>query len=301
MHNTWAASKRLPFVALNPCDQVMASVVVVVDWFMLLLADRVVSAVRVSISRLGSGMKFRMNSPQGKSILAMVRGGDYAHPGEDRAIAQVAQTLPQAEGRRLLDVGCGRGGTAEWFYRHRWGTVVGVDIDGESIDYARKQYPGVEFAQLDVVALDQLNQEPFDLAYLFNSFYAFPDQHAALRSIRAVCRPGAHLMIYDYTQAMGTELPAALGTEIGRPIVLEQVDAWMTEAKWNLVAIDDWTDRYVASYSDLLERFERNRSAIVTTAGDDWYEYVTGWYGALRQALATGVLGGAVLLASAAV
>jgi hypothetical protein len=45
-----------------------------------------------------------MNSPQGKSILAMVRGGDDAHPGEDNAIAQVAKSLPRARTHRLLDV-----------------------------------------------------------------------------------------------------------------------------------------------------------------------------------------------------
>jgi hypothetical protein len=33
--------------------------------------------------------------------------------------------------------------------------------------------------------------------------------------------------------------------------------------------------------------------------GADWYEFVTGWYGALREALATGALGGTVLTAVA--
>ena len=94
-------------------------------------------------------MRFRLNSPQGKAILAMVRGGDYAHPGEEQAIAQVAQELPRAAIRRLLDVGCGRGGTADWFHRHEWGTVVGVDIDSASVDYAQQQYPGVEFVQAE--------------------------------------------------------------------------------------------------------------------------------------------------------
>jgi len=146
-------------------------------------------------------MKFRMNSPQGKEILALVRGGDYAHPGEEAAIAQVAQTLPRRDINRLLDVGCGRGGTADWLVRHGWGTVVGVDIDGESIEYARHRYGGVDFARLDVVDLHQLQQEPADLAYLFNAFYAYPDQPAALKSLRKVCRCVAYLLIFDYTQS----------------------------------------------------------------------------------------------------
>jgi hypothetical protein len=51
------------------------------------------------------GHAIRMNSPQGKSIRAMVRGGDDAHPGEDNAIAQGAQSLPRATIPLLLDVG----------------------------------------------------------------------------------------------------------------------------------------------------------------------------------------------------
>jgi SAM-dependent methyltransferase len=244
-------------------------------------------------------MSFRLNTPQGKAILALARGGDYAHPGEEHAIAQVAEALPRAAIRRLLDVGCGRGGTADWFHRHQWGTVVGVDIDSASIDYARGQYPGVEFVHLDVLALDRLDRDPFDLAYLFNSFYAFPDQRAALRTIRTACKPGGHLLIYDYTQQAGSVLPEALGAEIGTPIVLEYIGAWMAEADWELMAVDDWSERYVAAYADLLRRFEHHQAAIVAMHGADWYEFVVAWYGALRQALATGALGGTVLMAVA--
>jgi SAM-dependent methyltransferase len=244
-------------------------------------------------------MQFRMNSPQGKSILAMVRGGDYAHPGEEAAIELIAQTLPRAEINRLLDVGCGRGGTAHWFYQHQWGTVVGIDIDSASIEYARNQYPGINFMHLDVLAIDQLNQDPFDLAYLFNSFYSFPDQRSALKSIRSACRTGAYLLIYDYTQPIKTKLPDLLSLELGKPIVLEQITAWMTDCNWKLLSKDDWTDRYLTSYSDLLQRFERNRSTIVATAGADWYEYAVECYGQLREALVTGALGGIALTAVA--
>jgi SAM-dependent methyltransferase len=82
--------------------------------------------------------------------------------------------------RRLLDIGCGRGGTAEWFNQRGWGTVIGIDIDHASIECATGRYPGVEFLQLDVADLGRLERGPFDLAYVFNSFYAFPNQQTGL-------------------------------------------------------------------------------------------------------------------------
>jgi len=138
-------------------------------------------------------MLFRMNSPQGKAILALVREGDYAHPGEEEAIDAVTNDLPRTSIHRVLDIGCGRGGTANWFYQHKWGEVVAIDIDANSIDYAQKTYPQVQFHACDVTDVNQLSLPSFDLAYLFNSFYAFPDQRAALKAIRNVCRDGTHL------------------------------------------------------------------------------------------------------------
>src|SRR5450759_3319155 len=97
-----------------------------------------------------------------------------------------------------------------------------------------------------------LTGDPFDLAYLFNSFYAFPDQASALSHIRKACREGARLVIFDYTRPSGGELPTELGSEIGRPIVLEDLCAWLPESKWKLISVDDWTDSFVAWYAELL-------------------------------------------------
>jgi SAM-dependent methyltransferase len=132
-----------------------------------------------------------MNSPTGKAILAKARNGDFAHPGEEDAIRLVAAGTKKIGVRRVLDLGCGRGGTAAWFQRNGWGHVVGVDVDAESIEHARVAHPDVEFVAMDVGALASWRVQPFDFVYLFNSFYAFPDQRGALRQVRSVCRAEA--------------------------------------------------------------------------------------------------------------
>jgi SAM-dependent methyltransferase len=235
-----------------------------------------------------------MNSPEGKAILALVRDGDYAHPGEEEANALVADTLSGASIRRAIDVGCGRGGTADWFNRHGFAMVVGLDIDAASVEYARQKYPQVHFLQGDVAQLSQIEQGPFDLAYLFSSFYAFPDQMHALREIRAICYAGGHLLVFDYTRSDGCQLPAALGNEIGRPIVPGLFSSMLKQAEWDLISEVDLTKHFVRWYANLLTRFERKRPEIVSLAGGEWYEFVTAWYGALHNALLTGLLGGAI-------
>jgi hypothetical protein len=55
-----------------------------------------------------------MNSFEGKRILALIRDGDYAHAGEEEAIECSFRSIPKNLEHWLLDVGCGRGGSADY-------------------------------------------------------------------------------------------------------------------------------------------------------------------------------------------
>ncbi len=241
---------------------------------------------------------FRMNSPEGKAILARVRGGDHAHPGEEAAIVQAAALVDRAGVRRILDVGCGRGGTAGWFRQCGWGEIVGVDIDAESVAHARSRYPGVEFLVADVGHLDRVGLAPFDLVYLLTAYYAFPDQPLALRQLAQACRHGGQLLLVDYTCPAGVAPPAELGGEIGRPVVLEVLADALSRDAWVDIRITDWTPLFAGWYADLLQRFGAQRQAIVAEWGRDWYDYVSRWYGALHAALVDRRLGGAAVTAT---
>ncbi len=212
---------------------------------------------------------FRMNPPQGKSILAMIRGGDYAHPGEEEAIAEASRLIDRTRVRRILDVGCGRGGTAAWFERHGWGAITGVDTDDTAIAYAYRQYPNVSFVHQDVVKLNELPMEPFDLIYLFTACYAFADQIQALRQMRRTCRDGGQLVIIDYTRPAKGPLPAELGEEIGHPMVAGEIVADLTETGWAMIRSEDWTARFVAWYDVLLDRCRQRQSDIREFAGGE--------------------------------
>ena len=239
-----------------------------------------------------------MNSPVGKAILARVRGGDYAHPGEEAAVVEAAALVSCAGVRRVLDIGCGRGGTAAWFQRQGWGEVVGIDIDAESVAYARSRYPDVVFFAADVAGLDRLALPPFDLVYLLTAYYAFPDQAAALRQMTHACRPGGRLLLVDYTRPDASSPPSELGTEIGRPPTLAELTEGLTASGWSAIHAVDWTPRFVEWYAQLLERLHSRRTEIVAGWGADWYDYVTRWYGLLYEALRAQRLGGVALTAT---
>jgi len=67
----------------------------------------------------------------------------------------------------------------------------------------------------------------------------------ALENITSVCRPGASLCIFDYAKSSRAILPASLGSDIGQPIITEDMPILLDEAGWNSVTLEDCTGQYV--------------------------------------------------------
>ncbi|MBE2179270.1 MAG: methyltransferase domain-containing protein [Chthoniobacterales bacterium] len=236
-----------------------------------------------------------MNSPEGKAILALVRCGDFAHAGEEEAIRiAMAGVLPDPA-RRVVDAGCGRGGTADYLIRHGLGRVTAFDIDGESVHHAAERYPAVDFHVADAGSVDRAIPGPFDLVTCFNSFYAFP-QEEALAALRRLAATGARLLIFDYTDPAerfaGSDFAHLEDNGLWRPVHPGKLRSMALDAGWELTGWDDLTDRYVGWYDELLANMERHREAVITSHGEEAFEFVRTFYRALHDALANGVLGG---------
>ena len=122
----------------------------------------------------------------------------------------------------------------------------------------------------------------------------------ALENITSVCRPGASLCIFDYAKSSRAILPASLGSDIGQPIITEDMPILLDEAGWNSVTLEDCTGQYVFWYDNLLRAFQRDDKWICENFGDDWRRYVIEWYGSLRKALIAGDLQGVLYKASRA-
>jgi SAM-dependent methyltransferase len=242
----------------------------------------------------------QMNSFGGKQLLSLVRDGDYAHAGEDEAIGLALRPYPRRPDRHLLDVGCGRGGTAQFVQAHGWGTVVGIDLEPDSIARARQVYPAIEFHACDVVDAAWKIDCTFDLIYLFNSFYAFSDQPRALAVLAQLAGAGGQLMVFDYTDRGGYD-PESLTSDgepfLTHPLRLDSIGQTLGENGWRLTAIEDLTGAYERWYDALLKRIERKRPEITRTAGPDGFAAVRGLYAGLLAAIRRGTLGGAIVRA----
>jgi len=239
-----------------------------------------------------------MNSFEGKRILALVRDGDYAHAGEEEAIERTFRSIPKNSDRWMLDVGCGRGGSADYLRRNGWGHVEGIDRDAESIEYARVTYPEIGFHICDVLEVPRTVTRTFDVIYMLNAFYAFDRQRDALAELRKVAKPAAQLVIFDYTvgpKSPGAQAPALMP----HAIRLTEIAAMLREAGWEPGAVEDLNVEYVRWYSTFVERIQLKRAEIETIGGADWYNFVFSMYSGLHGVIASGGLGGAIVHARA--
>ena len=242
----------------------------------------------------------RLNSYEGKRLLALARGGDYAHAGETESIDLVWNALPKNPTQKVLDAGCGRGGTAAYIHRAGWGQVTGFDIEAESIHKAREIYPEVVFDVCSVEQAERLGTAAFDVICCFNSFYAFPDQPAALRALAYTAKPGALLAIFDYTDP-GTFNQSQLGKHVEllrwHPLSLSSVGSLLGTTGWSVENIRDITSDYVRWYRTFSDRIRELRSRLIQECGMETWEYASNFYDLMHETLGTGDMGGAIVYA----
>src|SRR5829696_8781102 len=139
------------------------------------------------------------------------RAWDPQRPGNRRILAELYDRLAStlrvedvwpADGRDLLDVGCGRGPLLEELLR-RGGDAAhlhGVDLLESEIAAARERLPGVDVRVADARALPYPPQS-MDVVVMSTVLSSILDSENRLRvglEARRVLRPGGCIVTYDF-------------------------------------------------------------------------------------------------------
>jgi SAM-dependent methyltransferase len=114
---------------------------------------------------------------------------------------------PYCAGKRVLDAACGVGyGTAHLGRDAAY--VFGVDVDEQTIRYARERYgaANVEFAVMDVASL-QLEDDSFDVVCSFETIEHVPDRESFLGEVARVLRPDGAFVVSTPNARETTETP----------------------------------------------------------------------------------------------
>lgn len=97
--------------------------------------------------------------------------------------------LPNIEGTRVLDAGCGAGHLSEEL-ADRGATVVGLDVSHEMLTYARERAPDADFVRADLGSGLPFGDGAFDGIASSLAFHYVKNWAALFRDLRRVLGPG---------------------------------------------------------------------------------------------------------------
>lgn len=239
-----------------------------------------------------------------EQLLGFLRGGEYAHPGEEEAIPMIFEGVELDAERQVLDAGCGLGGTADFIRRSGYGAVTGIDIDAGVIAHATETYTDCVYhcsSAADVEGVFAKGQ--FGLVCMINSFFYFPDQLAALKALRAVAKDDAALVISEYSDLTAGKERLLLNGDEGEstfhPINPGTVAVMLAEAGWADVTVESHSEHYVRWYAELCAKIDTQREAIVKQFGEDAFHWAHAIYNGILHDLNDSKMGGCVVRAKA--
>jgi len=101
--------------------------------------------------------------------------------------------LPDLTGKDVLCIGCGTGEEVAHLVSLGARRVVGVDISGGLIDYAKKSYPSLEFEVMDMEKLN-FSTDSFDFVYSSLVMHYVDSWDKTLASISNVLKKGGSFL-----------------------------------------------------------------------------------------------------------
>jgi SAM-dependent methyltransferase len=127
----------------------------------------------------------------------------YINKNSVKLVLEVIQDCP-VEGKRALDVGCGRGGTIYVFKTFfKPSRLAGLDLSTAAIKFCREAHkdPRVSFFEGDAENLPFEDGE-FDIVTNLESSHSYPHIHRFYSEVYRVLAPGGHFL---YTDALSTQ------------------------------------------------------------------------------------------------
>ncbi|PSB40384.1 SAM-dependent methyltransferase [filamentous cyanobacterium Phorm 6] len=113
-----------------------------------------------------------------------------------------------------LDIGCGSGILAFELAKY-YDRVVAVDLSGKMLDIARhkRPAPNIEYIQMDVSSLEELEDRKFDLIVSCSTFHHLKHLPTTFQAIKILLNPHGKVVFLDNVSEV--ETPATLGYIIG--------------------------------------------------------------------------------------
>ncbi|MEL6538568.1 MAG: methyltransferase domain-containing protein, partial [Bacteroidota bacterium] len=109
----------------------------------------------------------------------------------------------QVENQDILEVGSGRGGGANFIYKHlKPASMTGLDLADKAVVFSNSNYQGEALRYVQGSAVEMpFEDNSFDVVVNVESSHAYPSMEAFLAEVKRVLRPGGFLVTADNRHA----------------------------------------------------------------------------------------------------
>ena len=197
-----------------------------------------------------------------------VYGRNFVSPGGLASARACIARLGLRPGMRVLDVGCGLGGSAFCMARDHGVQVHGIDVSANMIEGARQRLHAeglqglVTLEQQDVMALDLARHGArYQVVYSRDAFLHIHEKARLLGVLRELLAVGGLLFFTDYCRGEGAPSKAFAAYIVERQYDLRTVSEYrqlLEHADFSQVQVIDRTAEFGAILRDELSRIDED-------------------------------------------
>lgn len=224
------------------------------------------------------------------SILRYERifGHTWVSTGGETTTKDFLIKLGLEPGQRVLDVGCGTGGSAFFMARHYGVSVHGIDLSSNMIDIAQDRLnreekiiqEKVTFELGDITKIE-LDMNSYDVIYSRDTILHIPDKEGLYKTFFTWLKPGGVLFVTDYCQGNQKHSQEFLDYVRARGYDLRTVHEYgevVLQAGFREVQAEDLTKTFISILTNELKYFEPQQKAFIKDYSEKSYEdIVNGW------------------------
>lgn len=217
-------------------------------------------------------------------------GTDYVSVGGETTTAHFCEKwLNLKTGQKVLDIGCGIGGSAFYMASHYGVDVHGIDLAKNMIgiahDKVRSKSAGIghrcQFNVNDATIMDY-PENFYDVVYSRDTILHIEDKLSLFKLFYKTLKPGGTLFITDYCMGGGQDHSQHFKDYVKqRGYVLKTVEGYgdvIEQAGFGDVSANDVTNYFIEVSEDELCKYQGMKDEAIKEFGEDDYNYICqGW------------------------